>query len=350
MVSGLVRAKNVTVTRLTLVRVEVEVVSNSVGAVVFEDTMNGEVSVETKAFVNCTPRGVDSRLFNVLDPAGIVFDGRVVVDSKFQTNDPNVFAGGAICKYSRQYGLGVYHEHLNGNELGPMVAGAVLSSCFLGEKGQAMEREATLPEYQMGASISVSLFHGKLHYTHAATAQTFADEFIDDSAPECRKLITRVNRQGGTSQFTQLVTDAFGNIVSAMTAGPMPVDAVRLEALVGLHVSYLGDVPERCDSGALACLTHDFLQSAEAEVFVHDRFREMRRVLRADVREAVDEAIARLSTTEGGADEAEKGRVTRNAARRAVFQHMLAFVQTQANDVPAHVIPMGFQTHPGLVN
>ena len=351
-VDHVIKTLHVTVARLSLVKIEVEVVSNSVGAAVFEDLSNGEVSVETKAFVNCTSRSVDSRLFRVLDGAGLVFDGRLVVDSNFQTNDPNIFSGGAICKFSRQYGLGVYHEHLNGNEVGPMVAGSMLNSCFLGANGETLQKDATLPEFTRGASISVSLFGDKVYYTHAATAAIFSDEFIDE-VPESRKFITLSRKHSRyVGQLTQIVTDGFGVIISAMAAGPKKVNALKLESLIGLHVSYLGDLPDRCRANVVGCLTEDFLNTTRGEVFVHDRFHEMRRILRQDVRESVDEALAALTPGVSGKSdtpEAEKERVARNAAMRAVFQHILGFVQTQSYDVPAHVIPMAFQTQPGLV-
>lgn len=46
---------------------------------------------------------VDTSAFRAINHACLVFDHRLVVDTLFHTNDPNIFAAGPLTKYSRSY-------------------------------------------------------------------------------------------------------------------------------------------------------------------------------------------------------------------------------------------------------
>jgi len=46
---------------------------------------------------------VDPQAFRAMNHACLVFDSRLVVDTCYRTNDPNIFAAGPVTKYSRRY-------------------------------------------------------------------------------------------------------------------------------------------------------------------------------------------------------------------------------------------------------
>lgn len=57
--------------------------------------------------------------------AGLVFDGRLVINPRFHTNDPYVFAAGTITKYSRKFQAELFeHKYYNSIEIGEKVSGA----------------------------------------------------------------------------------------------------------------------------------------------------------------------------------------------------------------------------------
>lgn len=54
--------------------------------------------------------------------SGLVFDGSLVIDPEFRTNDPFIFAAGTITKYSRRYYADEFsHEYQNLLEVGETV-------------------------------------------------------------------------------------------------------------------------------------------------------------------------------------------------------------------------------------
>jgi thioredoxin reductase len=48
-------------------------------------------------------RRCDSELFSAINDAGLVYDGGVVVNESFLTNDPSIYAVGDFTRYSRRY-------------------------------------------------------------------------------------------------------------------------------------------------------------------------------------------------------------------------------------------------------
>lgn len=63
--------------------------------------------------VACRKADVSPWVFACLNDAGVVYDGRIVVDGAFRTSDPNIYAAGTAAKLSRRYGLNVHFEHYN---------------------------------------------------------------------------------------------------------------------------------------------------------------------------------------------------------------------------------------------
>lgn len=55
----------------------------------------------------------------MLNEAGLVFDGRLVINSKFETNDPSIFAAGPMTKYKRiLYADKFRHQYFSSIEIG----------------------------------------------------------------------------------------------------------------------------------------------------------------------------------------------------------------------------------------
>ncbi|CAM6049392.1 unnamed protein product [Sphagnum compactum] len=52
--------------------------------------------------VTADERQVDLHLFQAINKAGVIYDGRVIVDGFFQTNDNSIFATGSVAKFSRK--------------------------------------------------------------------------------------------------------------------------------------------------------------------------------------------------------------------------------------------------------
>ncbi|RXN32241.1 cilia- and flagella-associated 61 [Labeo rohita] len=59
--------------------------------------------LECAVFFSFFRKTVDCDAFKAINDACLVFDGRLVIDSTFHTNDPSIYAAGPLTKYSRRY-------------------------------------------------------------------------------------------------------------------------------------------------------------------------------------------------------------------------------------------------------
>lgn len=63
------------------------------------------------------------KLSTVINEAGLVFDGRLVINEKCQTSDPNIFAAGPMTKYKRiLYADDERHQYFSSIEVGALLA------------------------------------------------------------------------------------------------------------------------------------------------------------------------------------------------------------------------------------
>lgn len=59
----------------------------------------------------------------VLNTAGLVFDGRLVINEHFQTSDPCIYSAGPMTKYKRSlFACHMRHENFCSSEIGARVA------------------------------------------------------------------------------------------------------------------------------------------------------------------------------------------------------------------------------------
>lgn len=71
---------------------------------------------------------MDYEAFKAINDACLVFDGRLVIDTEFRTNDVSIRAAGPLTKYSRRYYVGEWtHSNFNSREIGSELAASMLT-------------------------------------------------------------------------------------------------------------------------------------------------------------------------------------------------------------------------------
>ncbi len=84
--------------------------------------------VEVDIVVGCRRPEASRTVFMCLNNAGVVYDGRIVVDNTFRTSDPQIYAAGTIVRFSRQYGRNIRLEHYSSREVGTALAASVVGA------------------------------------------------------------------------------------------------------------------------------------------------------------------------------------------------------------------------------
>ena len=66
-----------------------------------------------------TPKRVDLEAFRAVNDACLVFDGKLVIDATFHTNDIAIRSAGSLTKYQRRYHAEPWtHKNFNSKEVG----------------------------------------------------------------------------------------------------------------------------------------------------------------------------------------------------------------------------------------
>jgi hypothetical protein len=92
-----------------------------------EEINRRELRINCKVLITAGHRDVDVDVFLAIHNNSLVYNGRLIVDSNFKTNDPAIYAGGSLCAFSGKYqaqagGRSLNMHHYNGREIGLRMA------------------------------------------------------------------------------------------------------------------------------------------------------------------------------------------------------------------------------------
>ncbi|MEW5303374.1 MAG: hypothetical protein WDW36_006075 [Sanguina aurantia] len=278
--------------------------------------------------VCCSPTGVSPPLFECLNGSSLVFDGRLVVDSAFATNDPSIYGGGTVAKLSRRFGKRVLFQHYNSLEVGALVAASLCrtldGSPASGSRPPGDEASAppTPPPLRLSAArVVAATLPGRLHFTFAGCGQAMAAPSLLPP-PGGRCLATHSERA-----YYHINLTATGLVHSIVYLGRSMLHAPHVAALVGLHVSFLNDIVTRVENGELADLAA-FLSEPWAQLLYHDCFPE----LCAGMVAAAAPVYAKLLAAESAGSEEKAD----EAVRSLVHQQLLGLIEGRCTELPMY--------------
>uniref|UniRef100_A0A3Q0S9P7 Cilia and flagella associated protein 61 n=1 Tax=Amphilophus citrinellus TaxID=61819 RepID=A0A3Q0S9P7_AMPCI len=122
-------------------------------------------------FINLSNKGVDYDAFNSFNKSFLAFDGRLVINSSFNTSDSSIWAAGPVTKFSRSYYTDEWtHANFNSKEVGGGLASTLLALFDpTVEPAEAPPPEANrlIPLYKQ-AKIEGGTLPGGYHYLHVS--------------------------------------------------------------------------------------------------------------------------------------------------------------------------------------
>jgi cilia- and flagella-associated protein 61 len=271
----------------------------------------------------CDTRSMAPKLLSAVIDSCIVFDGRIVVNSKFQTTDPAIFSIGGAAKYGAEIVERIRSGTLSNAGSGMPSSNALELLPFdvyapreLGVAvGESMLREIELiygppqdGEEEVLASFNHTVSEGILlpggwHYFHAfapsvlepksvlfdsvagetgatgAGAQTAAVELLHQatSGQDMTTPLKVSTVHQGLPQIKDrhmsIHLDAMGNIQSIVYLTRQPPESRNLRSLVGLHEQLCNRMVQRMEAHMIPDLVGYFRQPWAMALF-HDRFRD----------------------------------------------------------------------------
>jgi hypothetical protein len=235
---------------------------------------NESVVLECGFMVCANNIDVDSQMFQAINESGLVFDGRLVVNNRFQTCDPSIYGGGALTRFSRRHRYAIWHENYNERELGGAVAAALLEVTDPMSEPEDVARNTEMPFFALSSGTSQSLIGG-LHYAYLTIPQ------VND---ECRKLTTSTVGQGltdltkgpppnGTQSVSTLYVDSHGRAVAFAYLGNGPLELKNMARVVGQQEAFLNSCEKLYDQGLIPDWVTFFREDWVQAVY-HDGFPE----------------------------------------------------------------------------
>ena len=223
--------------------------------------------------VTCDAPNTDINVFESINDNGIVYDGRVVVNASFQTNDRDIYAAGDVAKFSRACGAGdVPLGYFDADEMGRNLAASLMARFKEdGKSSLADIGPETPPEYPRFAkarTVSVPV-PGPGKFFIVGDPATFLSlhcsggEFAPPATGRCVSTIE--------DGFTCLMLDADERITSVLYCGALDVNVHFMQKLVGLLPEHLNDFLPRLESGEITSLPR-FFNQAWADAVYHPDF------------------------------------------------------------------------------
>ena len=253
------------------------------------NTSGEKDEAEFQVLVCCAKVDVDQDVFAAINESGLVYDGRLVVDGRFRTADPAIYAAGTLTKHSRRFGRNRRcHDEYNSREVGQALAKALVEEVDpLAFPVPVNENtgEAIPPNFSNPIGVTACL-PGEMYYTHIKCPPIIGSgsneppfEFGRECVTNPKDALAKVGGGRGIGlRYCRVVLDVHRRVASITYLGAQPIEDRNLAGLVGLQESYLNSLEHFYDKGTIPDLVK-FLRSDWAVAVYHDRFRALCQVL-----------------------------------------------------------------------
>ncbi|XP_011223780.1 cilia- and flagella-associated protein 61 isoform X1 [Ailuropoda melanoleuca] len=231
-------------------------------------------------FFSFCEKNVDYETFKALNDACLVYDGRLVIDTKFHTNDIAIRAAGSLTKFSNKYYSNEWtHSSFSSKEIGFQLAAAMLS-LFDPTLEPVTEPPADLdqliPMYK-GAKIQGGILPGSYHYLHIAKPAIPIPLEVQMAQSNFGLEIVTGNAKDGTYFRIHINQYKMVETITCLSKEPFP--ASNYICLFGQHEQLLNNLCARYEDKLIPDLYSYFTEPWCMALF-HDRFIDLRKELR----------------------------------------------------------------------
>ncbi|XP_005866045.1 PREDICTED: cilia- and flagella-associated protein 61 [Myotis brandtii] len=231
-------------------------------------------------FFSFCEKNVDYETFKAFNDACLVYDGRLVIDANFHTNDIAIRAAGSLTKYSsRYYSRDWSHRNFSSKEVGFQLAAAML--CLFDPTLEPVteppaDLDRLIPTYK-AAKIQGGILPGSYHYLHISKPAIPSPLEVQMAQPDFGTEIVTGKAKRGT-YFRIHINDC--KIVEAITClSKEPFPTSNYIRLYGQHEQLLNNLCARFENKMIPDLYRYFTEPWCMALF-HDRFIDLRKELR----------------------------------------------------------------------
>ncbi|XP_054010116.1 cilia- and flagella-associated protein 61-like [Hylaeus anthracinus] len=234
-------------------------------------------TIECDALLNFSEKTINMEIFLAICRSGLVFDGQLVIDPEFRTNDPFVFAAGTVTKYCRRfYAESWEHKYYNSVEIGERLANILRSTIDSHQRGVQVpfarvksKTYLTLPSFRSANVVSCTL-PGGYRYLHVRKP----------GKTVLRKLAIRYDFYGSVLVtgscaseigYFRIRLNRFDSVETITCCNRKDFEVRHVISLYGKHESLLNELKTRYQKSLIADFYAYFREPWALAIF-YDRF------------------------------------------------------------------------------
>ncbi|XP_021247902.1 cilia- and flagella-associated protein 61 isoform X5 [Numida meleagris] len=236
--------------------------------------------LQCSAFFSFACKRVDYETFKAINDACLVFDGKLVIDTEFHTNDVSIRAAGPLTKYSRKYYADEWtHSNFNSKEIGFELAASMLSlfdptSQPLTKPPEGMDN--LIPMYK-GCKIQGGVLPRGYNYLHISKPEVPVSlDLVLALSDHGTEFITGKARDGN---YFRMHINKYSMVDSITCFSKEPFPVSNYICLYGQHERLLNDLYYRWNEGQITDLYSYFREPWSMAIY-HDRFIDLKKELR----------------------------------------------------------------------
>ncbi|XP_043265618.1 cilia- and flagella-associated protein 61-like [Colletes gigas] len=314
-------------------------------------------TMECDVFVNFNEKTINMELFLAICRSGLVFDGQLVIDPEFRTNDPSIFAAGTVTKYSRKYCAdSQQHKYYDSVEIGTRLAKVLRSAIDAQQRGSKVSssvvksKACSTPPLFRSANVVACTLPGGYRYLHVRKP----------GRPVPRKQATRCNSYGSVLKtgscaseigYFRIRLNRFDSVESITCCNKKNFELHHVIKLYGKHESLLNELKTRFQKSLISDLYAYFREPWAMAIF-YDRFECLRVENRATLlsktaipgSSLVDDCIRALVKSKWEPiPENDRRRIEEKYAgsvyQQELEESLLDFLQFSEEDIPVYCTP-----------
>jgi len=234
------------------------------------------VRVDCQAFFCFQEKQVDYDAFKAINDSCLVYDGRLVIDTGFRTNDPFIKAAGSLTKYARRYHVNSWnHAVYNSKEVGIKLAGSLLNlfdPTLEEDSNEETLNEKLIPTYYK-PKIQAAILPGGFHYLHVSKPSLPIPLESLVVRPDYGMVLETQGSDG--DKYFRLHLNQYRSIETITCLSTKGIEIENLICLYGIHERYLNNLVQRYDEGLIKDF-YSFFQESWCLAIFHDRFIDLR--------------------------------------------------------------------------
>uniref|UniRef100_A0A0X3PA99 Uncharacterized protein n=1 Tax=Schistocephalus solidus TaxID=70667 RepID=A0A0X3PA99_SCHSO len=235
------------------------------------------IRIRCVAFFSFHKRGVDYEFFKAVNDACLVFDGRLVIDVNFHTNDPCIRAAGPVTKLQRIYYNDNYtHALCNSFEVGERLAKSLLQ--LFDPSTKAPERPVKDEHHLLPTFKMPRIKHGHLpgDYRYLKVWAPGQRKDLRERMSQAnfgRALVTGVPETG--PGYFHLHINEYNEVSRICCLSKNEFPRSNLIRLFSVHEKALNNLVSRYDEGLITDF-YAYFEEPWAMAIFHDRFDDFR--------------------------------------------------------------------------